>query len=74
MKRDTLRYKKSFQEAERELAACRLQLQETREKTRRRQVNETAQREMEWMREEIETRVTQVKDLQEQGYEKKSRS
>ncbi|KAN0069814.1 hypothetical protein V8E54_012120 [Elaphomyces granulatus] len=66
MKKDISRYKKSFQEAERELAACRLQLQETREKTKRRQIDETVQREMEWMREEIETRVTQVKDLQEQ--------
>lgn len=66
MQRDIARYKKNLHQAERDLEAYRLQLQELREKAKRRQAEETVQREMEWMRQEITTRETQVRDLKEE--------
>lgn len=66
MQRDIARYKKNLHQAERDLEAYRLQLQELREKAKRRQAEEAVQREMEWMREEITTRETQVRDLKEE--------
>ncbi|CRG85665.1 Putative leucine-rich repeat-containing protein DDB_G0290503 [Talaromyces islandicus] len=66
LQREISRYKKNLQSAERDLEAYRLQLQELREKAKRRQADESLQREMEWMREEIATRETQVTNLQEE--------
>ncbi|KKK16386.1 spindle-pole body protein [Aspergillus rambellii] len=66
MQRDISRYKKSLQQAERDLEAYRQQFQELREKMRRRQTDETIQRDMDLMREEIESRDQRVRDLQEQ--------
>ncbi|KAF9884053.1 hypothetical protein FE257_002338 [Aspergillus nanangensis] len=65
MQRDISRYKKNLQQAERDLEAYRLQFQGLREESRRRQTDETIQREMDLMREEIDSRDSQVKDLQE---------
>ncbi|KAG2413709.1 hypothetical protein HFD88_002898 [Aspergillus terreus] len=65
LQRDISRYKKSLQQAERDLEAYRIQFQELREKSRRRQTDDTIQREMDLMREEIESRDRQVKELQE---------
>lgn len=65
MQRDIARYKKNLQQAERDLEAYRLQLQELRDKAKRRQLDEEGKREMEWMREEVENRGNQVKELKE---------
>ncbi|KAL1967585.1 hypothetical protein VTN77DRAFT_3100 [Rasamsonia byssochlamydoides] len=74
MQRDIARYKKSLHQAERDLEAYRLQLQELREKAKRRQMDEAVQKEMDWMREELETRETQVRDLQEELKEAKEKA
>lgn len=66
MQQEISRYKKSLHQAERDLEAYRLQLQELREKAKRRQADEAIQREMEYMREEIATREAQVNNLQEE--------
>jgi chromosome segregation ATPase len=66
LQREISRYKKNLQSAERDLEAYRLQLQELSEKAKRRQAEESVQREMDWMREEIATRETQVTNLQEE--------
>lgn len=66
LQREISRYKKNLHSAERDLEAYRLQLQELREKAKRRQAEESVQREMDWMREEIATRETQVTNLQEE--------
>ncbi|KAH8424006.1 putative spindle-pole body protein (Pcp1) [Aspergillus melleus] len=66
MQRDISRYKKSLQQAERDLESYRVQFQEYREKTRRKQTDETVQRELDMMREELESREIQVRDLQEE--------
>ncbi|KAL4747304.1 hypothetical protein BDW72DRAFT_196865 [Aspergillus terricola var. indicus] len=66
MQRDISRYKKSLQQAERDLEAYRQQFQEFKEKMRRKHTDETIQREMELMREELESRDQRVKELQEQ--------
>lgn len=73
MQRDIARYKKNLQQAERDLEAYRQQFQELREKSRRRQTDETVQRELELMREEIEGRESQVRELQEELREAKDR-
>ncbi|CBF83478.1 protein pcpA [Aspergillus nidulans FGSC A4] len=57
MQRDISRYKKSLQQAERDLEAYRQQFQDFKEKMRRKHTDETIQREMEDQR---------VKELQEQ--------
>lgn len=66
MQQEIARYKKGLHQAERDLEAYRLQLQELREKAKRRQADEAIQREMEYMREEIATREAQVNNLQEE--------
>ncbi|KAI9929224.1 hypothetical protein ASPWEDRAFT_149861 [Aspergillus wentii DTO 134E9] len=66
MQRDISRYKKSLQQAERDLESYRLQFQDLREKSRRRNTDETVLREMELMREEIQTKENQVNDLREE--------
>ncbi|THC98584.1 hypothetical protein EYZ11_001936 [Aspergillus tanneri] len=73
MQRDIARYKKSLQQAERDVESYRAQFQELREQARRKQTDETVQRELDLMREEIESRDIQVKDLQEELREAKSR-
>ncbi|KAE8351029.1 hypothetical protein BDV28DRAFT_137975 [Aspergillus coremiiformis] len=66
MQRDISRYKKSLQQAERDLEAYRIQFQELREKVRRGQSDDTVQREMDLMREEMESKDSRVKELQEE--------
>lgn len=66
MQRDMSRYKKSLQQAERDLEAYRLQFQELREKYRKKSMDETIQRDMDLMREEIETKDAQLRDLREE--------
>ncbi|CAL5870278.1 uncharacterized protein PFLUO_LOCUS4513 [Penicillium psychrofluorescens] len=66
MQRDISRYKKSLVQAERDLEDYRLQLMEMREKARRKQTDETFQREMDMLREEVESRESHVKELREE--------
>lgn len=73
MQRDISRYKKSLQQAERDLEAYRVQFQELREKLRRGQLDETSQREMDLMREELESKDQRVRELQEELRDAKDR-
>ncbi|KAF7128490.1 hypothetical protein CNMCM5793_003278 [Aspergillus hiratsukae] len=73
MQRDIARYKKSLQQAERDLEAYRLQFQEVKEKLRRRQIDETVQQELDLMREEMERKDNRVRELQEELREAKDR-
>lgn len=73
MQRDIARYKKNLQQAERDLESYRQQFQDLREKSRRRQTDDTIQRELDLMREEIEGRESQVRELQEELREAKDR-
>ncbi|KAF7171618.1 hypothetical protein CNMCM5623_003969 [Aspergillus felis] len=73
MQRDIARYKKSLQQAERDLEAYRLQFQEVKEKLRRRQIDESVQQEMDLMREEMERKDNRVRELQEELREAKDR-
>ncbi|KAE8369510.1 hypothetical protein BDV27DRAFT_153002 [Aspergillus caelatus] len=73
MQRDISRYKKSLQQAERDLEAYRVQFQELREKVRRGQLDETSQREMDLMREELESKDQRVRELQEELRDAKDR-
>lgn len=66
MQRDISRYKKSLIQAERDLEDYRQQLMEMRERSRRRQTDEEVQREMDLMREEIESRDSQLRELREE--------
>ncbi|PYI07509.1 spindle-pole body protein [Aspergillus sclerotiicarbonarius CBS 121057] len=66
MQRDISRYKKNLQQAERDLESYRIQFQELRENARGRPTDDTIQREMDLMREEIEARDNQVRELQEE--------
>lgn len=66
MQRDISRYKKSLIQAERDLEDYRQQLMEMRERARRRQTDEEVQREMDLMREEIESRDSQIRELREE--------
>ena len=66
MQRDISRYKKNIQQAERDLETYRLQFQELREKYRKKAMDETMQREMDVMREEIETKDAQLRDLRDE--------
>lgn len=66
MQRDISRYRKNLQQAERDLEAYRLQFQELREKYRTKSMDETAQHELSIMREEIETKDAQLRDLREE--------
>ncbi|GFF50756.1 spindle pole body protein pcp1 [Aspergillus udagawae] len=73
MQRDIARYKKSLQQAERDLEAYRLQFQEVKDKLRRRQIDESVQQEMDLMREEMERKDNRVRELQEELREAKDR-
>lgn len=73
IQRDLSRYKKGLLQAERDLQIYRAQVQELREKNRRRQTDETIQREMDLMRQDIETRDAQVKSLQNELRDVKSK-
>ncbi|RAK99875.1 putative spindle-pole body protein (Pcp1) [Aspergillus ibericus CBS 121593] len=66
MQRDISRYKKSLQQAERDLESYRIQFQELREKTRGRPTDDTIQREMDLMRDEMDARDNQIRELQEE--------
>lgn len=66
MQRDISRYKKSLIQAERDLEDYRQQLMEMRERARRRQTDEEIQREMDLMREEIESRDAQISELRDE--------
>jgi chromosome segregation ATPase len=66
MQRDISRYKKSLQQAERDLEDYQQQLIEMRDKARRRQTDEEVQREMDLMREEIESRDNELRELREE--------
>lgn len=66
MQRDISRYKKSLQQAERDLEDYQQQLIEMRDKARRRQTDEEVQREMDLMREEIESRDNELRGLREE--------
>ncbi|KAJ5693023.1 hypothetical protein N7462_002446 [Penicillium macrosclerotiorum] len=66
MQRDISRYKKSLLQAERDLEDYRQQLAELRERARRRQTDEEVQREMDLMRDEIESRDNELRELREE--------
>jgi chromosome segregation ATPase len=66
MQRDISRYKKSLQQAERDLEDYQQQLIVMRDKARRRQTDEEVQREMDLMREEIESRDNELRELREE--------
>lgn len=66
MHRDITRYKKNLQQAERDLESYRIQFHELREKAKRRQADGELQQEMDMMREEIDTKSAQVRDLQDE--------
>lgn len=66
MQRDISRYKKNMQQAERGLEDYRQQVTELRERSRRRQTDEEVQREMDSMREEIESRDNELRELRDE--------
>lgn len=66
MQRDISRYKKGLQQAERDLETYRLQFQELREKYKKKSMDDTIQRDMDLMREEIETKDAQLRDIREE--------
>lgn len=80
MQRDISRYRKSLQQAEKDLEDYQLQLVELKEKSWREQADQTVQREMDMMREELESRdvelreardeLRQIKDAQSQETDK----
>ncbi|KAF5858414.1 hypothetical protein ETB97_004409 [Aspergillus alliaceus] len=73
MQRDISRYKKSLQQAERDLEAYRVQFQELREKAQRGQSDDTVQREMDSIREEMELKDHQIRKLREELRDTKDR-
>ena len=66
MQRDISRYKKSLQQAERNLEEYQQQLMEMRDKARRGGTDEEIQREMELLREDVESRDNELRDLREE--------
>ncbi|KAK2743267.1 hypothetical protein FQN57_004956 [Myotisia sp. PD_48] len=66
MQRDLHRCRKSLIHAERDLEACHLELKELQEKLARRQADKSLQQELDWTREEIETKETIIKRLREE--------
>ncbi|KAJ5130597.1 uncharacterized protein N7515_006636 [Penicillium bovifimosum] len=66
MQRDISRYKKSLQQAEKDLEDYRLQLVEMKEKAWREQADQTVQREMDMMREELESRDEQLREARDE--------
>ncbi|EAW09522.1 putative spindle-pole body protein (Pcp1) [Aspergillus clavatus NRRL 1] len=73
MLRDISRYKKSLQQAERDLETYRLQFQELKDKMRRRQMDESVQQEMDMMRDEMQMKDNRVRELQEELREARDR-
>ncbi|KAJ5386138.1 hypothetical protein N7509_008679 [Penicillium cosmopolitanum] len=66
MQRDISRYKKSLLQAEHDLEDYRQQLVEMKERARRKQTDEEVQREMDAMREEIDSRDNELRELREE--------
>jgi chromosome segregation ATPase len=66
MQRDISRYKKSLQQAEKDLEDYQLQLVELKEKAWREQADQTVQREMDMMREELESRDEQLREARDE--------
>ncbi|KAJ5960543.1 uncharacterized protein N7479_007693 [Penicillium vulpinum] len=66
MQRDISRYRKSLQQAEKDLEDYQLQLVELKEKSWREQADKTVQREMDMMREELESRDLELREAREE--------
>ncbi|KAJ5523079.1 hypothetical protein N7513_012623 [Penicillium frequentans] len=66
MQRDISRYKKSLLQAERDLEDYRQQVAEMREKARRGQTDEEVQQEMDLMRDEVDVRDKEIRELREE--------
>lgn len=66
LQRDISRYRKSLQQAEKDAEDYQLQLVEMKEKAWREQADQTVQREMDMMREELETRDQQLREARDE--------
>ncbi|KAJ5188779.1 Spindle associated [Penicillium cf. griseofulvum] len=66
MQRDISRYRKSLQQAEKDLEDYQLQLAELKEKSWRDQADQTVQREMDMMREELESRDLELREARDE--------
>ncbi|KAJ5255700.1 hypothetical protein N7505_010851 [Penicillium chrysogenum] len=66
MQRDISRYRKSLQQAEKDLEDYQLQLAELKEKSWREQADQTVQREMDMMREELESRDVELREARDE--------
>jgi chromosome segregation ATPase len=66
MQRDISRYRKSLQQAEKDLEDYQLQLAELKEKSWRDQADQTVQREMDMMREELESRDNELREVRDE--------
>ncbi|KAJ5174815.1 uncharacterized protein N7482_000692 [Penicillium canariense] len=66
MQRDIVRYKKSLLQAERDLEEYQQQLMEWRDRARRKQTDEEVQREMDLMREEVESKDNELRKIREE--------
>lgn len=66
MQRDISRYRKSLQQAEKDLEDYQLQLVELKEKSWREQADQTVQREMDMMREELESRDLELREARDE--------
>ncbi|KAI2727631.1 hypothetical protein DTO012A7_2676 [Penicillium roqueforti] len=66
MQRDISRYRKSLQQAEKDLKDYQLQLVELKEKSWREQADQTVQREMDLMREELESRDLELREARDE--------
>ncbi|CAG8887812.1 unnamed protein product [Penicillium egyptiacum] len=66
MQRDISRYRKSLQQAEKDLEDYQLQLVELKEKSWREQADKTVQREMDMMREELESRDVELREARDE--------
>ncbi|CAG8878106.1 unnamed protein product [Penicillium nalgiovense] len=66
MQRDISRYRKSLQQAEKDLEDYQLQLAELKEKSWREQADQTVQREMDMMREELESRDLELREARDE--------
>ena len=64
--RDLRRYKKSLLQAERDLETCQLQLQELRQNSKSRQADDALQKELDWAREQLESKDSQINDLKDE--------
>lgn len=66
MQRDISRYRKNLQQAEKDIEDYQLQLVELKEKAWREQADQTVQREMDIMREELESRDNQLREMRDE--------